>query len=302
MRVKTAHSSEFETTIGSPQGDGLSPVLFTCYLAAALSSVRESSTRPNPPISPLGMPLEMEYADDVDFIDEEKQPLEDILPTAGVELQDVNLFMNKSKTEFTHVFLANTQQDDKEDAKLRGKEKWRKSKILGSLLCSSSDIPARCIMGNIAFHSYWKLWIRGSKSPLRTKIRPYDTTCVSLMLYNCNSWATPKTFLDKLDACHRKHLRTITNHRWPHSVISNDALYKICNVVPLSVRVKQQRWSMFGHVLRMPETTPAQQALEFATSTDLGQTDTAQVFSVCCELTSKKQVLEHSNQKRNCRS
>ena len=119
-------------------------------------------------------------------------------------------------------------------------------------------------MGNIAFDSYWKLWIRGSKIPLTTKIRLYDATCVSLMLYNCNSWATPKTFLDKLDACHRKHLRTITNHRWPHSVISNDALYKMCNVVPLSVRVKQQRWSMFGHVLQMPETTPAQQAMEFA--------------------------------------
>ena len=97
MRVKTAHSAEFQTTIGSPQGDGLSPVLFTCYLAAALSSVRKSSTRPNPPISPLGMPLEMEYADGVDFIDEEKQPLGDLLPTAGVELQDVYLFMNKSE-------------------------------------------------------------------------------------------------------------------------------------------------------------------------------------------------------------
>ena len=172
VHVKTAHSAEFETTIGSPQGDGLSSVLFTCYLAATLSSVRESSTRPNPPISPLGMPLEMEYADDKDFIDEEKQPLEDLLPTAGVELQEVNLFMNKSKTEFTHVFLANTQEDDKKDAELRGNEKWRKSKIMGSLLCSSSDITARCIIGNIAFHSYWKLWIRGSKIPLTTKKMP----------------------------------------------------------------------------------------------------------------------------------
>ncbi len=264
VRVKMAHSAEFETTIGSPQGDGLSPVLFTCYLAAALSSVRESSTRPNPPISSLGMPLEMEYADDVDFIDEEKQPLEDLLPTAAEQLKDVNLFMNKAKTEFTHVLLADTQEVDEDDVPLRGKEKWRKSRILGSLLCSSTDITARCIMGNIAFHSYWKLWIRGSKIPLTTKIRLYDATCVSLMLYNCNSWATPKKFLDKLDACHRKHLRTITNHRWPDSVISNDALYKMCKVVPLSVRVNQQRWSMFGHVLRMPENTPAQQALEFA--------------------------------------
>ena len=84
------------------------------------------------------------------------------------------------------------------------------------------------------------------------------------ILYNCNNWAAPKKFLDKLDACHRRHLRTITSHHWPDSVISNNALYKMCNVVPLSVRVNQQRWSMFGHVLRMPENTPAQQALEFA--------------------------------------
>ena len=121
-------------------------------------------------------------------------------------------------------------------------------------------MTARCIMGDIAFHSYWKLWIRGSKITLTTKVRLYYATCVSLMLYNCNSWATPKTFQDKLDACHRKHLPTITKHRWPHSVISNDALYKMCNVVPLSVRVKEQRCSMLGHMLRMPETTPAQQA------------------------------------------
>ena len=125
------------------------------------------------------------------------------------EHQDLNLFMNKSKTEFTHVFQADTQEDDKEDVELRRKEKWIKSKILGSLLCISSDITARCIMGNIAFHFYWKLWIRGSKIPLTTK-RLYDATWVSLKLCNCNRWATPKIFLDKLDPCHRKHLRTIT--------------------------------------------------------------------------------------------
>ena len=39
VRVKTELSKSFETTIRSPQGDSLSPVLFTCYLAAALSSV-----------------------------------------------------------------------------------------------------------------------------------------------------------------------------------------------------------------------------------------------------------------------
>ena len=47
VRVNSANSAEFETSIGSPQGDGLSPVLFNCYLAAALSSVWQHSTRPD---------------------------------------------------------------------------------------------------------------------------------------------------------------------------------------------------------------------------------------------------------------
>ena len=266
VRVKSAHSAVFETSIGSPQGDGLSPVLFTCYLAAALSSVRGHSTRPNPPVSSLGMPLEMEYADDVDFLDEEKEPLDRLLPIAAEQLEAVNLFMNEAKTEHTHVYLSHKHEESENGDPTRGEETWRKSMILGSRLCSSTDIAARCVTGNIAFKSFWKLWIRGSKIPLAKKLRLYNATCVPLMLYNCNSWAAPKAALDKLDVSHRKHLRTITGHHWPDSIISNEALYKMCDTVPLSTRVAQQRWSMFSHVLRMPQETPAQKALEFAIS------------------------------------
>ena len=38
----------------------------------------------------------------------------------------------------------------------------------------------------------------------------------------------------------------------------------MCNTTPLSTKVAQYRWSMFGHIIRMPEDTPAQKALEFA--------------------------------------
>ena len=43
------------------------------------------------------MPLEMEYADDVDLLDEEREPLETLLPVAAVQLKDVNLLMNEAK-------------------------------------------------------------------------------------------------------------------------------------------------------------------------------------------------------------
>ena len=44
VRVKGTQSAWFETSIGSPQGDSLSPVLFTCYLAAALHEVQKSTS------------------------------------------------------------------------------------------------------------------------------------------------------------------------------------------------------------------------------------------------------------------
>ncbi|XP_078682194.1 uncharacterized protein LOC144916745 [Branchiostoma floridae x Branchiostoma belcheri] len=214
------------------------------------------SARPNSPVSELGMPLEMEYADDVDFLDEEKAPLERLLPVAARNLKDSNLFVNEGKTEFTHVYLA--------DKPRRGEEEWRKSKILGSLLCSSADIEARCIMGNIAFRSFCKIWIRRSRIPLTRKLQLYNACCVSIMLYNCNRWAAPRTVIEKLDTCHRKHLRAITGLQWPGSRVTNDTLYKVCNTEPLSVKVEKLRWSLFGHILRMPQDTPAQKALEFS--------------------------------------
>ncbi|KAL6459666.1 hypothetical protein MHYP_G00314250 [Metynnis hypsauchen] len=65
-------------------------------------------------------------------------------------------------------------------------------------------------------------------------------------------------------ACHRRHLRKITGHVWPHSLISNRALYEKCECEPLSRKVERQRWSMLGHILRMEMETPARRALEFA--------------------------------------
>ena len=264
VRVKSSWSAWFETTIGSPQGDSLSPVLFTCYLAAALRCVRQCAGRPDLPITSEGMPQEWEYADDVDFADEEREPLDSLLQTACTQLRVWNLLVNESKTEFTHIYLADTSEADDQGAATRGNETWRSRKSLGSMLCSSTDIMHRCVLGNLSFHSFWSMWMRGPKIPLQKRLQVYQAICVSTMLYNCSSWAAPKTILNKLDACHRRHLRSILGIHWPHSTISNEALYKRCNTRPLSEMVAEARWNMLGHVLRMDRNAPAQRALQYA--------------------------------------
>ena len=51
--------------------------------------------------------------------------------------------------------------------------------------------------------------------------------------------------------------------QWPNT-ISNNHLYTRCNSQPLSAIVHECQWSMLGHVLCMPQDTPAQLALQFS--------------------------------------
>ena len=57
----------FESNIGSPQGDSLSPALFSIYLENALKEVRTILPRPTSDFEKT-LPTEIAYADDVDFI------------------------------------------------------------------------------------------------------------------------------------------------------------------------------------------------------------------------------------------
>ncbi|KAG7506483.1 hypothetical protein JOB18_006913 [Solea senegalensis] len=86
--------------------------------------------------------LEMEYADDVDFVDEEKDTLHiDILllPKAAKNLKESKLFVNEGNTEFTHIYLAETQERGENDEPLQGVENWRKT----YLMCSRSGVQRK---------------------------------------------------------------------------------------------------------------------------------------------------------------
>ena len=266
VKLKDALSSNFTSTLGAFQGDSLSGKLFTLVLAGALYDVRKKTGRSEPPISADGIPEQWEYADDVDYEDESIESLEKIFPQIRDILSDWNLFVNDTKTEFSRFYLAEQEEQDENGKSIRKlkSEKWRTNKALGSLLCSLKDIKNRCHLGNIAFSNYQKCWLNGPNIPLCIKIRLYDALVASVMLYNSNSWSAPSAAVEKLDVCHRKHLRRILNIYWPKGKITNIELYRRCKTQKLSDRVKKMRWYMFGHILRSDITTPAFTSLRFA--------------------------------------
>ena len=265
--VNKSLSETFEFNIGACQGDSLSGKLFTLNLAGALRHIRNTTMniqRPNPPISHMGIPLESEYADDVEYIDESMEVVGKIMEVVPGILENWSLFVNESKTAYTRVYLADSKERDAHNNLLRGNEEWRETIVLGSKLCSERDIKHRLNKANIAFHTYKKIWLNGQvKISEKRKIKLYDALITSVLLYNCSSWAVPENILNKLDVQQRKHLKQILKIFWP-KITSNRDLYKRCNITPLTRRIEVARWKMLGHILRSGEDTPAFLSFKFA--------------------------------------
>ena len=84
IKIDNRFGNCFSTSIGSPQGDSLSPILFSIYLKEALKNL---------PFHLSGK--ELIYADDVDFVTEKEIDIEEICNT----LKKYNLIVNKNETE-----------------------------------------------------------------------------------------------------------------------------------------------------------------------------------------------------------
>ena len=171
INIKINGSTEkhpFKSNIGIPQGDGLSPVLFTIYLEAALREVRkhrESTSRGKHMTEhdyaeqeKSNLPEEIAYADDVDFIGlNEHADIEEIQRI----LAEYNLQVNREKTEYTDIERKNNINE----------EEWKNVKKVGSLIGEKEDIARRKTLSNIAMNKLYTIWVRKDKIQLTTKIK-----------------------------------------------------------------------------------------------------------------------------------
>ena len=256
-RLQRGTCDPFATTIGTPQGDSLSPVLFVVYLEAALRDLRRKLQTRN--IRYSGLPLDVAYADDVDFVSYSREFLDTVEQTAPGSLNEWFLKVNPTKTEHTSVI----RQPGREG------EDWRMTKKLGSLLGDGEDVARRKQLANVAFHQMTALWLRRHHISEELRLRLYNAFVVPVLLYNMGTWGLTKKQTDELDSFHRKQLRQVIGIRWPHR-ISNKALYKRCKCGPLNIRITEARWRLFGHVLRLPRDVPAQMFIDEYYSREAG--------------------------------
>lgn len=240
-----ASSNAFLANTGVPQGDSLSPCLFTLYLAAALSEIHVEECS-----DPDTLPKDIQYADDADFISKSREHLENILTQTERRLSDYSLTVNAAKTEWTSY-----QRRLDADA-----EHWRATRKLGTLLGEDNEIRRRKGIAMSAFTSLQRMWRRRHLVSEATRIKMYNSFIIPQLIFNCGTWALTKVQEEAIDSFHRRQLRILIGCFWPNK-ISNAELYRRTGSRPLSWTITWQRWTLFGHVLRMDSRTPAVQSI-----------------------------------------
>ena len=190
--------------------------------------------------------INQQYADDISWATNVEHKIEKIKKTIPSQLKNYNLHINESKTEEYKI-----GRDGPED--------WKKCKYLGTLLYTGSDIIRRKGLAISAFNKLNHIF-KNKKLSTRLKVRVFNAYVASIFLYNSELWTMTTALEHKLNTFQRSLLRKLLNIRWPQT-ISNRNLYEQTNEILWSKKIKSRRLSWLGHLLRLPEDTPARQAL-----------------------------------------
>jgi hypothetical protein len=131
-------------------------------------------------------------------------------------------------------------------------------KYLGSMMASSvSDFKRRKALAWTAFWKLERLW-RSLTIPISTKVKLFDTTCVTVLLYGSESWIISKTMGDQINAFATSCFRIMLNIKRVDR-ISNSIVYSLTDAAPLILRVRARQLKFLGHILRLPDTEPVKE-------------------------------------------
>jgi len=129
-------------------------------------------------------------------------------------------------------------------------------RYLGSMMASSTSDLAR--RKALAWHAFWQmehLWRNPSVS-ISTKVKIFHSSCVTILLYGCESWVITGDMEKKINSFATSCYRIMMNIKRLDRV-SNATIYERSNTEPLINLARKRQLQFLGHILRMPEPEPS---------------------------------------------
>ena len=252
-------SDPFDVTTGVLQGDVLAPFLFVVlvdYLLKKATSQLDSGVVTHPrrcrrhPAKSLN---DLDFADDIAFLESSiSRALAQLTKTAEAAA-DLGLVISAPKTEYLTVNCNPQPALQVYGDPINHVSDFR---YLGSMVASgSSDLKRRKSLAWCAFWKLEQLW----KSPhisISTKVKLFNTTCVTILLYGCESWVISQDMENKINAFATSCYRVMLNIKRIDHVL-NTTVYSMTNTVPLIHLVRHRQLKFLGHILRMSKEEPA---------------------------------------------
>lgn len=123
---------------------------------------------------------------------------------------------------------------------------------LGSIISTDggadADVASRINKARHAYASLGRVW-RSSQISKKHKLRIFNTSVKSVLLYGSETWKVTNTITNKLQVFLNKCLRRILKIFWPLR-INNEDLLNTCGMKTIDVEIKRRKWRWIGHTLR----------------------------------------------------
>ena len=252
-------SDPFDVTTGVLQGDVLTPFLFVVlvdYLLKKVTWQLDSGVVTHPrhsrrhPAKPLN---DLDFADDITLLESSISRAQVQLTKTAEAAADLGLVISAPKTEYMTVNCNPQPALQVYGDPINHVSDFR---YLGSMVApGSSDLIRRKSLAWCAFWKLEQLW----KSPhisITTKVKLFNTTSVTILLYGCESWVISQDMENKINAFATSCYRVMLNIKRIDHVL-NTTVYSMTNTVPLIHLVRHRQLKFLGHNLRMSKEEPA---------------------------------------------
>ena len=193
---------------------------------------------------------DLDFADDIALIETKLEELQDLTNKLVTEAESVGLRLNHKKCKAMGIGNIGMGELILEEKVIEFVNEFT---YLGSILASTGkvDEDIRCRIGKAigVFRKMNDIWT-SKKITLRIKLQLFNAIIVPMMLYGSETWKESKGNLKKVDVFQQRCLRKILGITYRDRT-TNVEIMKRTSQEPLSIKWKERRLRMAGHVLRM---------------------------------------------------